>query len=234
MDSGKAEKFEKHRKEMQRKAFLNITIILLLVTGLGLYIAGYAADFLFMVFSTNIAVLFSAMFVGVIVVIWSIPMLHYREEMKMISDKDKSYYQERDLADSPVIQVLEQQGWEEVKSDDKEVVLETHPSFFHKIIKRKVTLILEKKESTEEKEISVLRTRRKGISKIKTEYEEKDGETEITETTVSLSRVSPVYLEITMYLMPEIEGMVEDIGEEGLEVLEENVEFGLSRYSLEK
>lgn len=234
MDSGKAEKFQKHRKEMQRKAFLNVTIILLLVTGLGLYVAGYAADLLLLVLTTNVATVFSALFVGVIVIMWSLPLLHYRERMIMSSDRDIEYYRDRDLDESPIVEVLEQQGWEEVKVDDDKVVLETYPSFFHRLIKRKVTLILEQEESGENMEISKLRTRRKNISRIKTEFREQESGTEVTETTVSLSRVSPVYLEVTMYLMPEIQSMIEDMGEEGLEVVEEDVDFGVSAYSMEE
>lgn len=234
MDSGKAEKFQKHRKEIQKKAFLNVTIILLLVTGLGLYVSGYAADFLLLVLSTNIATLFSALFVGVIVVMWSLPLLHYREKIRMSSDKEIGYYRDRDLDESPIVEVLEQQGWEEVESNDEKVVLETYPSIFHRLIKRKVNLILESEGKGENVEISKFKTRREDISRIKTEFEEKEDCTEITETTVSLSRVSPVYLEVTMYLMPEIQSMVEDMGEEGLEVEEEDVDFGSTAYSIEE
>lgn len=232
MDSGKAEMFQKHRKEMQRKAFLNVTILLLLVTGLGLYIAGYAAELLLVVLTMNIATLVSALFVFVIVIMWSLPLLHYREKMKMSSDKEADYYRERDLEESPIIEVLEQQGWKEVEADEEKVVLETYPSIFHRLIKRKVTLILESEEEGENYDISKLRTRRKDISRIKTEYKETGDATEITETTVSLSRVSPVYLEVTMYLMPEIQSLIEDMGEEGLEVKEEDVDFGWRVYSI--
>lgn len=233
MDSRKAEKFERHRKEVRKKAFLNISIVILAATGLAFYIGGYAADLLFVLFSAGPAVIFSMFFVGILIVIWSVPLLHYREKVELSSDRDKQYYRERDPEKIPLVKILEERGWEEVESESEKVVLETYPTLLHRVLKKKTSLILEEVESGEDHDVTVLKTGKREISRIKTEYEETDEGLEVTETTVSRSRVSPIYIEVTLYLMPELQELTEEAAEEKVEIISEEVDYGIKQYELE-
>lgn len=233
MDSGKAEKFERHRKELRKKAFLNAAIVLLLATGLGFYIGGYAADFLFLLFSGGTAVFFSTVFVGVIIVIWSIPLLHYREEDIFLSEKDRDYYRGRKMEDMPMIQVLEERGWERKGSEEEKLTLKTYPTFVHRLLNLHRTLTLEKVSEEDQEEIMVMKRDDKEISKIKTEYRDTDEGLEIHETTVSRSRVSPLYLEVVMFMTPEFEDLTEETAEEEIESLDEKIDFGIKPYRFE-
>lgn len=233
MDSRKAEKFERHRKEVRKKAFLNISIVILAATGLAFYIGGYAADFLFILFSAGTAVIFSMFFIGILIVMWSAPLLHYREKLKLRSDKERGYYRDRDPEETPLVKILEGRGWKKVESGSEKVVLETYPTIFHRVLNRKTSLILEEVESEEDYDITVLKTRKKEISRIKTEFEEADEGLEVTETTVSRSRVSPIYIEVTLYLMPELQELTEEAAEEKIEVLNDKVDYGIKQYELE-
>jgi len=233
MHSKKAERFERHRKEIRKKAFLNLSIVILAATGLGFYIGGYMLDFLSLVFSTSIAVPFSMVFVGSLILIWSVPLFHYRERVELRSDKDREYYRERDEDDIPLVKMLEKKGWEDVESTHEKVVLETYPTYFHRVLGKKVSLTLEEEESTENHDITVLKTDEREVSRIKTEYNEDDEGLNIVETTVSRSRVSPVYIEVTMYLMPKLNELTEDVTEEGLEVVEDEIDYRLGQYELE-
>lgn len=232
MHSKKAERFERHRKEIRKKAFLNVSIVILAATGLGFYIGGYMLDFLSLVFSTSIAVPFSMFFVGSLILIWSLPLFHYRERIELRSDKDREYYRERDEDDIPLVKMLEKKGWKDIESTHEKVVLETYPTYFHRVLGKKVSLTLEEEESAEDYDVTVLKTDKKEISRIKTVYEEDDEGLKIQETTVSRSRVSPVYIEVTMYLMPELNELTEEVAEEGLEVMEDGIDYGFGKYEL--
>lgn len=230
MDSKKAEKFERHRKELRKKAFLNISIVILVATGLAFYVGGYTADFLFMLFSTNFVVLFCTFFVAALVLIWSLPLLHYREEVQIESDKGKKYFMDRKPEKSTIIQILKERGWREAKSDEQKVKLETYPTLFHRLINKETSLVLEEEEEKEENlEKSVLKSEGKEVSRIKTEYQEREEGLLIKETTVSRTRVSPIYVEVTLYLMPELEKMMED-AEEDVEITDERMDYGLKQY----
>jgi hypothetical protein len=233
MDSKKAEKFERHRKELRKKAFLNITIVILVATGLAFYIGGYTADFLFLFLSTNIVVWFSTVFVAALILIWSLPILHYREKVTMNSEKSKQHFKDREPEKSPIVQILEERGWKEVKSGEESVKLETYPTLFHRLINKKASLELLEEEEGEDYEITVLKTGGKEVSRIKTEYEEKEKGLEITETTVSRSRVSPVYVEVTLYLMPEVQELTEEAAEDEVEIVKEEIDYGINTYDLE-
>jgi len=233
MDSRKSEKFERHRKELRKKAFLNITIVILVATGLAFYIGGYTAEFLYMFLSTNIVVWFSTVFVAALIFIWSLPILHYREKATITSGKNKEHFLDRKPERSPIVQILEERGWKEVESDKDEVKLETYPTLLHRALNWKASLQLEEEERGEDHEITVLKTGGSEVSRIKTEYEETDEGLEITETTVSRSRVSPVYVEVTLYLMPEIQELTEDAAEDEIEIIDEQVDYGLKQYEFE-
>ncbi|MFB6175149.1 MAG: hypothetical protein ABEJ87_04165 [Candidatus Nanohalobium sp.] len=233
MDSEKAKKFERHRKEMEKMAFLNVTVILLYLAGIGLYLGGFKNQFLLLLLAAPPTVIVSGMFVLAIIFLWALPVMHYREERRAVTNKDMDYYRGRDLADEPTIEILEEQGWKEVDSENNRVVLETFVSPFHRLIGRKTTLIMEKEEEGENSETYILKTRKNEINRTKTTYHERNGETIITETTVSLDRVSPIYLEITMFLEPDIEDLIEDLSEEDLKVTDEHVDVGIRRYELE-
>ena len=233
MDSKKAEKFERHRKELRKKAFLNITILILVATGIAFYIGGYAADFLFLLFSTNVVVWFSTVFVAALILIWTLPLLHYREQVTMNSDKSKQHFKDMEPEESPVVQILEERGWKEVKSDEDRVELETYPTLFHRLVNRKASLELVEEEEEKNYEKTTLKTGGKEISKIKTEYNEKEEGLEITETTVSRSRVSPVYVEVTLYLMPEVQELTEEAAEGEIEIVKENIDYGINQYDFE-
>ncbi|AOV94622.1 hypothetical protein AQV86_01700 [Nanohaloarchaea archaeon SG9] len=233
MDPRKAQKFERHRKELRKKAFLNITIVILVATGLAFYIGGFTADFLYIFLSTNIAVWFSTVFVAALIFIWSLPLLHYREEAKMKSEKAKEHFLDMEPEKSPIVQVMEERGWEKIESDENEVRLETYPTLFHRILKKKASLHLEEEERGQDHEVTVLKTGGKEVSRIKTEYEETDEGLEITETTVSRTRVSPIYVEVTLYLMPEIEELTEEAANEEIEIIDEDIDYSINHYEFE-
>jgi len=233
MHSKKAERFERHRKEIRKKAFLNVSIVLLAVTGLGFYVGGYMLEFFSLVFSTGIAVPFSMVFVGSLILIWSIPLFHYKERVELRSDEDKEYYTERDEKDIPLVKMLEKKGWEDIESTHEKVVLETYPTYFHRVLGKKTSLTLEEEESTEDYDITVLKSGEKEVSRIKTEYEQDDQGLKVVETTVSRSRVSPVYIEVTMYLMPELHELTEDVEQGDIEIVEDDIDYSFGQYDLE-
>lgn len=233
MDSKKAERFEKHRKELRKKAFLNIAIVLLVATGIGFYAGGYAADFLMILAAVDTAVIFSMAFVFSLVILWVLPILNYRERVEMKSSASKDHYMNKSLEESPLIQMLEESGWEEEEASEEKVVLTTHATMFHKILGKESKMMLEREEASEGHEIHLLKRLGEDIARIKTEYSETEEGLEITETTVSLSRVSPVYIEVTMFLMPEIQEMAEDTAEEDLETVDEEVDYRFKPYELE-
>lgn len=230
MNSGKAENFERHRKEIRKKAFLNASIVLLFATGLGFYVGGYTADFLRLLFSSGTAVFLSTIFVGAIVAIWSLPLLHYREEDIFLSQKGKEFYREREMGKLPLVQILEEKGWDVIESDEEKVTLKTYQTALHKLLNREIHLTLETVKEEDEEDIAVMKKDDKEMAKIKTEYKEKDEGLEIHETTVSRSRVSPLYLEIVMFLAPELEDLSEEAAEEDIEALNEDVDVGLKPY----
>jgi hypothetical protein len=233
VDKGKAEKFERHRKELRKKAFLNATIIILAATGLAFYIGGYAAEFLFLLTSSGMAVFFSTVFVGVLIAIWSVPFLHYKETDTFRSGKGREFYLGRDLEDLPLVKILEDRGWEKIKSDGKEITLKTYPTLFHRLIKSYRHLTLEQVEEDENQEITVMRKDDTEVARIKTEYEDTEEGLKIKETTVSRSRVSPIYLEVTMFLTPEFEELTEEATEEDIEVIDEEIDFRLKQYEFQ-
>lgn len=232
MDSEKAKKFEKHRKEMQKLAFLNAAVITFYLAGLALFLGGYAQEFMYLLVSVQPTVFVSGLFVTMIIFMWAMPIFHYREERKAVTDKDREYYRERGLAEDPTVEVLEERGWEEVEVQDDRVVLETYVSPFHRLINRKTTVIMEKEDEDENSETYVLKTEKEEISRTKIEYHERNDRNILTETTVSLNRVSPVYLEINIFLEPQIEGLIEDVAEEDLEIENEDIDVGFRRYEL--
>lgn len=233
MDSKKAERFEKHRKELRKKAFLNIGIILLVATGIGFYAGGYVAEFLMMLALVDRVVVFSMMFVAWLVVLWALPLLHYREKVSMETSAEKEQFTEKNIEESPMIKSLEKSGWKKEQADQDKVVLSTYPTKFHEILGRESKMTLEIEKASENEEIHVLKRSDKEIAKTKTQYDEIDEGLEITETTVSLARVSPVYIEVSMFLMPEIEQMTQDTYEQDIEITDEQIDYRFSQYQLE-
>lgn len=232
MDSKKAERFEKHRKELRKKAFLNVAIVLLVATGIGFYAGGYAAQFLMIMAVVDQAVIFSMVFVASLVVLWVLPLLHYREKIEMKSSADKKHFTDRSIEESPMIQQLEESGWTEEESTEEKIVLSTYPTMVHRLIGKKSKMILEEEKASENEEIHLLKKPGKDIARTKTEYKETEKGLEITETTVSLSRVSPIYIEVSMFFMPEIQEMTEETVED-IEILDEEIDYGFQKYELE-
>lgn len=232
MDTKKAEKLERHRKEIRKKSFLNITILFLVATGIAFYAGGYMARFLSLILSMNMVVWFSGIFVSFLIFIWVLPIFHYRETVNMRSDKDREYYRDRGPEKTPIIQVLEDRNWKEVDSSEDKVELKTYPTKIHEIFGRKTTVSLEKVEEKDDYETTVLKTGEKEISRTKTEYSEEEEGLEMKEITVSRSRVTPVYIEVTLYLMPELEEMMEDM-EEKVEIIDEKIDYRLKQYEFD-
>lgn len=234
MKDKQADRFEKHRKEARKKAFLNLAIVFLFTTGLGFYISGYMLDFLLLVASLEFAVLFSGMLVGSMILLWGVPMFHYREDVVAESDREPEYYMERDLGEEPLVEVLEKRGWNEKEADEDKVVLETYPTFFHRVLSSKTALSLEREQKDDLEEELSIKSEGEDIMTVRTEYEEKGGGTTIKETTVSEKRVSPVYLEVTAFLEPDLQRLMEDAAQHNLAIQKEDIDFALSRSSLEE
>jgi hypothetical protein len=184
--------------------------------------------------SSGTAVFFSTVFVAAIVAIWSIPFLQYREEDIFLSEEERDYYRGRDMEKTTLIQILEERGWEKVSSDEEEVKLKTYPTLLHKLLDSQIRLTLEKISEEDDEEITVMKKNDEKIAKIKTEYRETDEGLEIHETTVSRSRVSPLYMEVVMFLTPEFEELTEEAAKEELESQGEEIDFGLKPYEFKK
>jgi hypothetical protein len=101
------------------------------------------------------------------------------------------------------------------------------------LIKSYRHLTLEQVEEDENQEITVMRKDDTEVARIKTEYEDTEEGLKIKETTVSRSRVSPIYLEVTMFLTPEFEELTEEATEEDIEVIDEEIDFRLKQYEFQ-
>jgi hypothetical protein len=233
MDSKKAERLEKHKKEIKRKAYLNLFLTLVAGLGIGLFLWGPVAGFLNLFIGQATAVATIAVFIIFGTLVYKTPLLHYREENKLKSNKKPEYYLERGLDKIPLVEIIENQGWEEVNSTEDKISLETYPSFIHRFIGRKSIVEIEILQKEDNKETAVVRKDGKEIEKIKSIIEPKDDGSIIQETGVSLKRYSPVLLELILLMYPQIEDELKEAAEEKLEFIDENVEFGLSKFSLE-
>lgn len=160
------------------------------------------------------------------------PLLHYREENEVKSNKEPEYYLERGWDKVPLVELIESQGWEEVENTEDNIILETYPSFLHKAVGRKSTMEIEVVERNGNLETVILKSDGKEIEKIRSKVEPGNDGSIIHETGVSLKRYSPAYLELLLFILPQMQDTLKEIADENLELLDENVEYGLSKFTL--
>jgi hypothetical protein len=68
---------------------------------------------------------------------------------------------------------------------------------------------------------------------VRTKVEEKEEKCEVDETGISLKRHSASYMELTMLLYPAVQRKMLEVADEELELLDENISIGLSRFGIE-
>lgn len=233
MDSKKAERLEKHKKEIKRKAFLNLFLTLTAGIGIGLLLWGPVADILSLLIGDIAMIATVLLFIGFGSIVYISPIIHFKEKYKLKSNKKTEYYLERGLEKTPMIQFMETQGWEEVEVTEDKIKLETYPSFLHKTSGRKTTMEIEVLEKDGNEETAVTRINGKKVEKIKTTVEPEEEGSLISETAISIKRFSPAYLELLLFMLPQMQDALKDAAEEELELLDENIEYGISKFNLE-
>lgn len=233
MDATKAERLEKHKKEIRRMAYLEILLGLLFAFGLGLVLWGPVADILNLFIGGTATFATILVLIGVAGLVYMMPLLHFKEENEVRSDKDPEYYLNRGLDELPFVELIESQGWDEVETTEEKIKLETYPSFLHKFIGEKSTAEIEITEKEGHEETVVLSKNGKDLEKMKTRVEAEEDGSYIKETGVSLRRYSPAYLEIMLFILPQVQETLKQIADEKLELADENIKIGLTRYKLE-
>ena len=233
MDSTKIEKLEKHKKEIKRKAYLNILLTFVASITIAVILKGPIARLLkFFTGETTTFALVTITF-GLGLLIYITPLIHYRQELETRSDKKPAYYLERGLNKNPIVEVLESQGWDEVEVMSDKILLEAYSTFIHRLIGKKSTMEIEIVEKREDKIISVFSLNGKQIEKTRTTVKPEENGSIIHETSVSVKRYSPAHLELILFILPEMQDAVKEAAEEDLELLDENIEYGVSKFSLE-
>lgn len=233
MDQKKADRLQRHQKELRRRAWLNLVLMMAFAVGLGLLLGGPIRGSVAALFgeATSGVIVFSVL--GLLWIAYSIPFLHFREEYTIRSDREPEYFLERGLDRLPLVMLLEEQGWEEVEATKDRIRLETYPTALHRLLNRRSTIELEVEEQEDSYEVSVLRSGGKNLERTISEIEPTDnGGSRIHEVGVSLSRVSPARLEVLLVILPKLQEMLEDAAEDEMEIIDEDLEYGLSAFEL--
>lgn len=233
MDSKKAERLKKHEKEIKRKAYLNLFLTLLVGIGVGTVLWGPAAEvlnFLIGESATTTAILAFIVLGGLV---YMTPLLHYKEENEIKSDKKPDYYLKGGWDKTPLIEFVESRGWEEIEKSEQRIVLEKYPSILHEAAGKKSTMEIEILEKEGNQEIVVFKLDGKEIEKVKAIVKPEEEGSIIQETGVSLKRYSPAYLELLLFILPQVKEAMEDAANEEIELLDENIEYRISKYNLD-
>ena len=232
MDFKKAEKLEKHKKEIKHRAYLNLFLTLIAGVGIGIVLGGPVTGILNLLVGDNATIATVLVLLGFGGLVYMTPLFHYKEKVKAKSDRNPDYYLETGLDKTPLVQLAESQGWEEVKSTEDKITLEIYPSTLHKLVGRKSTMEVEILERDENHTIAVLRKDGKEIEKIKSTIEPESEGSIINGTGISLERTSPAYLELLLFILPQIQDTLKEAAEEKLEIVDENIEYSFSKFNL--
>lgn len=233
MTSRRAEKLQKHKKEIRRKSILDFLLFIGLSLALGVFVFGPLASvadlllggFAFQVTLILLIILFSILYMA--------PSLHFKEKNKLESNKDKEYYLGSAPDQAPMIQYLEEIGCEKVEERDNRVKLETFASYMDKKLGRSSTIEIEVVNREEDEETAIIRRNGEDVEKVRTKVEEKEESCEVEEIGVSLKRHSISYMELLMVIYPTIQRKVLEVADEELELLDEDFSIGLSKFKLE-
>jgi hypothetical protein len=224
----KAYNFEKHRKRIRKKAYLNLLLIFLVAGGIGFALSGPIAAVLASTPLGNPFLAIGILMGAVWLLVWSIPLLHFKEEIQI------SYTGEFEdvkgvSEDFPTVQVLVEQGWEISDSGEEYIELEVYPSSLHRALGRKTTMRIELLESDESDETLMISVDGKEREKVEAEYSREDGKVLITEEGVSMHRLSLSYLEPVMFMMPEIRDMIQE-ADQDMKIEDMNMELSWKTY----
>jgi hypothetical protein len=234
MESRKAEKLERHKREIKHRAYLNLFLVTAFSIGLGVFLGGPTLGFLsILIGDVNSLIAVSGFFL-LLAITWCSPVLHYREKMTVRSNKDRDYYMDRGMDKLPLIELLEDEGWDEVEKDEKRIKLETYPSIIHRKLGKKSTMEFEITEKEGNQETVILRKNGREREKIRSTFTQEEDGSKIKETGVSMARTSPAYLEIMMFVLPQIQETLQEVAEEKLELLDENLEIGFREFKIEE
>lgn len=233
MTSRKAEKLQRHKREIRRKSILDLFLFVGATLTVGIFVIdpiSYVADLLIGGVAAQIT---SGLIILLFLSLYLAPTLHFKEENKLKSNKDKEYYLDQALDQSPMIQYYEEMGLEKVEQTDDRIKLEAYSSKIHEKFGWSDSLEIEVVEKGENKETVMVRRNGEDAEKIRTYAEEKEEGCEVEETGVSLKRHSPSYMELIMLIYPTIQRKILEIADEELELLDENISIGLSKFSIE-
>ncbi|MFB6180470.1 MAG: hypothetical protein ABEJ93_01205 [Candidatus Nanohalobium sp.] len=194
MASLKAGRFERYRKEAERKTILYISTLTIIVGGLTLIATGHLIDFLLLMAYSPPVVLFSGLLCVVLIALWEMPIFHYREESE--TDLEEETENKINLEEDGVVEELEQKGWEVQEREEKKLSMTVYPSLFHRILRKKLKMTVERVGEGEGRDILLLK--RNGINLARIQYLQtsESQKTVLKESTVSTARVTPIYLEL--------------------------------------
>jgi len=234
MDSKKAEKLEKHKKEMRRRSYMDILFGMAIIAVVGTVLWGPVSQILTSVAGLNTAMAAVSLLTVLGVLVYFTPVIHYREKQAVRSNRDRDYYLDRGFENVPMINLLESEGWEEKNKTEDKIVLETYPSYLHKLFRKKSSMEIEILEKSGNQEIAVLRQDGKDIEKLKTTVESEENGSLLKTTGISLQRYSLSHIELLLIILPTVKNAYKEAAEEKLEFIDENLQYGLSQFKLEE
>lgn len=233
MGSRKAEKLQKHKKEIRRKSILNLFLVVGASLTVGILVIGPISSLADLLIGGLAVQITSSLITVFLLALYLAPTLHFKEGNKLESNKHKEYYLDQALDQSPMIQYMEEMGLEVVEKTDNRVKLETFPSRIHEIFGWSKSIEIETVDEGENEETVIMRRNGEDVEKVRTEVEEKEDGCEVEETGVSLKRHSASYMELMMLLYPAAQRKMLEVADEELELLDENISVGLSKFSIE-
>ena len=233
MSSRKAEKLQKHKKEIRRKSILNLFLVVGASFTVDILVMGPVSSLADLLIGGLAAQITSGLVTVFLLGLYLAPTLHFKEGNKLESNKHKEYYLDQALDQSPMIQYMEKMGLEVVEQTDNRVELETFPSRIHEKFGWSKSIEIETVEEGENEETVIISRNGEDAEKVRTEVEKKEEGCEVEETGVSLKRHSASYMELMMLLYPAAQRKMLEVADEELELLDENISVGLSKFSIE-
>jgi hypothetical protein len=231
--SRKAEKLQKHKKEIRRKSILNLFLVVGASLAVGIFVIGPISSLADLLIGGLAVQITSSLITVFLLALYLAPILHFKEENKLESNKHKEYYLDQALDQSPMIQYMEEMGLEVVEKTENRVKLETSPSRIHEKFGWSNSIEIETIDERETEETVIIRRNGEDFEKVRTKVEEKEEGCKVEETGVSLKRHSASYMELMMLLYPAAQRKMLEVADEELELLDEDISVGLSKFSIE-
>lgn len=228
MVSDEGGKLEEHLKEIRRKAYRNILAVVGVTVAIMFYL-GWPVP-LDLSFSILNLLVVAGVILGAFIALYYVPLLHYRTETELKSDRDPDYYLERDLGNLPIVDFLEAEGWELESSSEDSLEMSTYPTFIHRWLDLEAVIEMEVTERGENSDASVVKSNGREVEKIYMEVESTEDGCRIEETEISLKRYSPAYLELLLLLLPNVLEAMEEAADEDLKIIDEDMEYSLKRF----